>query len=40
LENIKKCNSNSCECGKESSAIPVTDSMGREVFWLDAGRPE
>jgi hypothetical protein len=24
----------------EGSAIYVTDAMGREVFWLDAGRPE
>jgi hypothetical protein len=24
----------------EGSVIPVTDAMGREVFWLDAGRPE
>lgn len=24
----------------ESKPIVVTDSMGREAFWLDAGRPE
>lgn len=24
----------------EGSVIIVTDAMGREVFWLDAGRPE
>ena len=24
----------------ESSVISVTDSMGREIFWNDAGRPE
>jgi len=24
----------------ESNVIPITDSMGREEFWLDAGRPE
>jgi hypothetical protein len=29
-----------CKCETESAAIPVTDAMGREVFWLDAGRPE
>jgi hypothetical protein len=34
------CNKEYCECNKESVAIQVTDAMGREVFWLDAGRPE
>ena len=30
-----------CGCSNtESSAIPVTDAMGREKFWEDAGRPE
>lgn len=24
----------------ESKAIPETDSMGREKFWQDLGRPE
>jgi hypothetical protein len=24
----------------ESSPFPVTDNMGREVFWEDMGRPE
>ena len=24
----------------ESKPIPVTDSMGRDVFWEDLGRPE
>jgi len=24
---------------KESDPIPVTDSMGREIFWEDLGRP-
>ena len=24
----------------ESKPIPVTDSMGRETFWDDMGRPE
>ena len=26
-----------CSCN-ESSTIPETDAMGREVFWLDLGR--
>lgn len=25
---------------KESDPIIVTDSMGREIWWQDAGRPE
>lgn len=24
----------------ESEPIKVTDAMGREMFWLDAGRPD
>jgi hypothetical protein len=24
----------------ESNSMPVTDNMGREVFWEDMGRPE
>jgi hypothetical protein len=24
----------------ESKPIQITDAMGREEFWLDAGRPE
>lgn len=24
----------------ESKAIPTTDSMGREIFWEDIGRPD
>lgn len=24
----------------ESKPMPVTDNMGREVFWEDLGRPE
>lgn len=24
----------------ESNPMPVTDNMGREVFWEDLGRPE
>jgi hypothetical protein len=32
---------NNCICGKEreSASIPETDALGREIFWLDAGRP-
>jgi hypothetical protein len=40
MNKITKCNNNNCECGKESANIPVTDAMGREMFWIDAGRPE
>lgn len=30
-----------CQCkNRESSLIPVTDAMGREIWWEDAGRPE
>lgn len=25
------------EC--ESKAMPITDAMGREIFWEDLGRP-
>jgi hypothetical protein len=31
---------NNCICKKESEPIVVTDSMGREIWWKDAGRPE
>jgi len=24
----------------ESKPIPVTDAMGREIFWEDIGRPD
>jgi len=24
----------------ESKPMPITDNMGRELFWEDAGRPE
>jgi len=27
-----------CTCQRESKAIPETDAMGREIFWLDIGR--
>ena len=30
----------SCDIQNESVLIKETDSMGREAFWLDAGRPE
>jgi hypothetical protein len=40
MEKIIKCNSIDCTCNKESEPIRITDAMGREVFWLDAGRPE
>jgi hypothetical protein len=36
----ERCTSESCMCSRESKEIPITDSMGREIFWLDAGRPE
>jgi hypothetical protein len=35
-----ECNSGDCACSRESSPIVITDAMGREVFWEDAGRPE
>ena len=40
MTNLSKCNKNECECGKESKPMIITDAMGREVFWEDAGRPE
>jgi len=27
------------ECQIESTAMTVTDNMGREIFWEDIGRP-
>lgn len=24
----------------ESKSIPITDAMGREIFWEDIGRPD
>lgn len=35
------CNNN-CNCLKENESSPmiITDSAGREIWWLDAGRPE
>lgn len=27
-----------CTCQRESTPIPETDAMGREIFWLDIGR--
>ena len=32
------CCSN-CTCQTESQHMPITDNMGREVFWEDLGRP-
>lgn len=29
-----------CICNKDSEPIKVTDAMGREIWWQDAGRPE
>ena len=29
-----------CKIENESAPMQVTDAMGREAFWLDAGRPE
>lgn len=26
-------------CEYESKSVPVTDAMGREIFWEDLGRP-
>ena len=31
------CNGKDCAC--EKTVIPITDSMGREKFWEDLGRP-
>lgn len=28
-----------CSCQYESTPMPVTDNMGREIFWEDLGRP-
>ena len=33
------CETN-CICRKESESIQITDAMGREIWWEDAGRPE
>ncbi len=33
------CVSNDCKCQNESQPIPLTDAMGREIFWEDLGRP-
>lgn len=35
------CNGNCiCKIENESAPIKETDSIGREIFWQDAGRPE
>jgi len=28
-----------CLCETESKNLPITDNMGREIFWEDLGRP-
>lgn len=28
------------EIQNESRPIPITDNMGREIFWEDIGRPD
>jgi hypothetical protein len=33
------CEKNPCLCNTESAPIIVTDAMGKEIFWEDAGRP-
>jgi hypothetical protein len=33
------CGVNNCKCQNESQPIPLTDAMGREIFWEDLGRP-
>lgn len=30
---------NDCLIENESKPMPVTDNMGREIFWEDMGRP-
>ena len=32
------CRCTECQC--ESTPIPVTDNMGREIFWEDLGRKD
>lgn len=34
------CESNQCACNleNESKIIPITDAMGKEIFWEDIGR--
>ena len=41
-----KCGCGNCRCGtfvdnqvNESVIMPITDNMGREIFWEDMGRP-
>ena len=36
----KMCENKECGCNRESSPLIITDQMGRERFWEDAGRPE
>ena len=38
---MTKCQNNcTCKVETESAPVIITDAMGREVFWLDAGRPD
>ena len=30
---------NDCLSENESKPMPITDNMGREIFWEDLGRP-
>ena len=39
----KNCNCENCGCEyvkTESVLMPVTDNMGREIFWEDMGRKD
>jgi hypothetical protein len=39
----KKCNCENCICEyvpTESVLMPITDNMGREIFWEDMGRKD
>jgi hypothetical protein len=40
MDNIEKCDSISCTCNIESKPMQIKDSMGREIFWEDLGRPD
>ena len=33
-----KCECNNCKCS--SVGVPVTDNMGREIFWENIGRKD
>jgi hypothetical protein len=43
IEHVTKKNTETSwdeEFSFEHKAIPITDNVGREMFWSDAGRPE